>query len=67
MKTFAIKHTAPEIRTKFKHTKSRKKYMIPGVRKTKKRKRTERIIQTINTTDVFSPPSKKRKRVKRKL
>ena len=61
MKSFTIQHTAKKIPSKFKHKKERKKHMTPGVRKTKKRKRTEIIIHTINRTSVSSPPVKRRR------
>lgn len=67
IKAFTIKHTAQKIKTKFKHKKIGRKYMTPGVSKTKKRKQTEIIIHTINKTEVYSPPLKKRKRINLKL
>ena len=64
MKTFTIQHTAKKVKTKFKHKKERQNYMAPGSGKTKKRRRTDIIVNKINNTVVSLPPLK-RNRIKK--
>ena len=66
MKTFTVQHSTKKIKSKYKHKKERQNYMVPGISKTKKRRKTEIIIHKISNTVVSSPPVK-RKRIKKTL